>query len=160
MKGFIQFGYKVMLGSRSPDKLKQWQSEAGAGSSIGTFEEAARFGNLLVLDVKGDSAHTVLDMANAANLKDKLILETTNTIAPEPPIDGVLKFTTSLRHSLMESLQDLFPQASFVKAFSSVGNARMVNISLLKENLPCLFVAMTMEQKKKLHGYYTNLVGK
>ena len=47
--------------------------------------------------------------------------------APAPPVNGVLKFFTSLDESLMERLQTAYPSVRFVKAFSSVGNARMVN---------------------------------
>jgi 8-hydroxy-5-deazaflavin:NADPH oxidoreductase len=39
----------------------------------------------------------------------------------------VLRFFTGLDESLMERLQKEFPEAHFVKAFNSVGNARMVN---------------------------------
>jgi hypothetical protein len=39
----------------------------------------------------------------------------------------VLKFFTDLDESLRERLQRQFPMAKFVKTFSSVGNARMVN---------------------------------
>jgi predicted dinucleotide-binding enzyme len=38
----------------------------------------------------------------------------------------VLKFFTSFDESLMERLQKLAPEAKFVKAFNSVGSARMV----------------------------------
>ncbi len=40
---------------------------------------------------------------------------------------GVLRFFTSLDESLMERLQRRVLGAHFVKAFSSVGNARMVH---------------------------------
>jgi hypothetical protein len=39
----------------------------------------------------------------------------------------VLQFFTAMNDSLMERLQRLAPQAHFVKAFSCVGNAFMVN---------------------------------
>ena len=39
----------------------------------------------------------------------------------------MLKFFTSFDQSLMESLQSAFPDAHFVKAYNSVGNARMIN---------------------------------
>jgi hypothetical protein len=42
-------------------------------------------------------------------------------------VNGVLRFFTSLDESLMERLQRAHPDVRFVKAFSSVGNARMVN---------------------------------
>src|SRR5207248_278595 len=51
----------------------------------------------------------------------------TNPIADAPPVNGVLQYFTSMNESLMERLQRLAPEACFVKAFSCVGNAFMVN---------------------------------
>jgi predicted dinucleotide-binding enzyme len=44
-----------------------------------------------------------------------------------PPVNGVLQYFTSQNESLMERLQALAPEAHFVKCFSCVGNAFMVN---------------------------------
>ena len=54
------------------------------------------------------------------------MIDATNPISG-PPQNGVLSFFTSLDKSLMELLQRQFPKARFVKAFNSVGNARMVD---------------------------------
>src|SRR5262245_7613781 len=40
---------------------------------------------------------------------------------------GVLQYFTGPNASLLEQLQKTFPSVRFVKAFSSVGSARMVN---------------------------------
>ncbi len=45
-------------------------------------------------------------------------------------MNGVLKFFTTLDDSLIERLQREFPDARFVKAFNSVGNALMVDPEL------------------------------
>jgi len=58
-----------------------------------------------------------------------VVIDATNPIADAPPVDGVIQFFTGPNESLMERLQKAFPQAKFVKAFSSVGAARMVNPS-------------------------------
>lgn len=55
------------------------------------------------------------------------MIDPTNPIADAPPKNGVLSFFTNLDESLMEILQREFSDAWFVKAFNSVGNARMVN---------------------------------
>ena len=44
-------GYEVRIGSRSPEKLAAFATEAGGGT--GTFAEVARWGDALVLAVKG-----------------------------------------------------------------------------------------------------------
>jgi 8-hydroxy-5-deazaflavin:NADPH oxidoreductase len=56
-------------------------------------------------------------------------MDTTNPISNEPPEDGVIRVFTGPNESLMERLQSAFPAAKFVKVFSSVGNASMVNPS-------------------------------
>ncbi len=125
--GFIKHGYEVMVGTRNPDKLSEWKTSAGENGQIGGFAEAAAFGDLIVLAAKGMAAKDVLEMAGAENLKGMTIIDATNPIADAPPENGVLKFFTSLDNSLMEQLQAAFPEANFVKAFSCIGHALMVN---------------------------------
>jgi len=128
--GFLKHGDAVMRGTREPAKLAAWQAAAGSNASVGTFAEAARFGELVVLAVKGDAAESALDLAGAEALAGKVVIDTTNPIAARPPVHGVLSFFTSLDDSLMERLQRRVPRARFVKAFSCVGNTRMVNPQL------------------------------
>jgi 8-hydroxy-5-deazaflavin:NADPH oxidoreductase len=128
--GFLKHGYEVRLGSREPGKLGGWRTAAGNGGSVGTFGEAARFGEIVVLAVKGTAAEEVVRLCGADALAHKTVIDTTNPIADAPPVNGVLRFFTTLEDSLMERLQRLAPAARFVKAFSSVGNALMVNPQL------------------------------
>jgi len=72
----------------------------------------------------------VLDLASAEALAGKVVIDTTNPIASSPPVHGVLRYFTTLEESLMERLQRRVPSARFVKAFSVVGNALMVNPKL------------------------------
>jgi predicted dinucleotide-binding enzyme len=125
-KGFLSLGYAVMLGTRDPAKLADWKREAGEAAQTGSFREAAEFGNILVLAVKGTAALDALHQAGTESIAGKIIIDTTNPIADAPPTDGVLPFFTGPNDSLMEQLQDAFVQAHFVKAFNSVGNAQMI----------------------------------
>jgi predicted dinucleotide-binding enzyme len=123
--GFARHGHDVMMGSRTPSKLAEWAK--GQRVSLGTFADAADFGSIVVLAVKGSAASAVLRMAGAGSLEGKVVIDTTNPIADAPPVNGVLPFFTSLDDSLMERLQKEHPGARFVKAFNSVGNPFMVN---------------------------------
>ena len=125
--GFIQHGYEVKLGTRDTSKLADWKAKAGEKAGVGSVAEAAAYGDIVVLAVKGTVAEKVLEQAGAANLKGKTIIDATNLIAEAPPVNGVLQFFTSLNDSLMERLQKAFPGAHFVKAFNSVGSHRMAN---------------------------------
>jgi predicted dinucleotide-binding enzyme len=123
--GFLTHGHAVLLGTRDATKLTAWRG-AHPGARVGTFADAAKFGEIVVLAVKGTAALDVLDLAGPA-LGGKTVIDTTNPIAAAPPVNGVLKFFTSLDESLMERLQKAHPDVRLVKAFNSVGNAKMVN---------------------------------
>ncbi len=124
--GFVRHGHQVMLGTRDTGKLKDFVAQH-QGAQAGSFADAAKFGEVVVLAVKGGVALDALKAAGAANLSGKPVMDATNPIAAAPPENGVLKFFTNLDRSLMEQLQSAFPDAHFVKAYNSVGNARMIN---------------------------------
>jgi len=124
--GFLKHGHEVMLGTREPGKLADWLKNNSKGRA-GSFADAAKSADLVVLAVKGTVAADALRAAGAANLAGKPVIDATNPIADAPPVNGVLKFFTNLDESLMERLQREFGDARFVKAFNSVGNGCMVN---------------------------------
>jgi hypothetical protein len=124
--GFVKHGHLVMLGSRSPEKLKDWAAQHPKDAT-GTFEAAARFGELIVLAVKGSAASEALRLAGEKNLAGKAVVDACNPIADGPPVNGVLPFFTSVNESLLEQLQREFPAAHLVKAFNSVGSHFMIN---------------------------------
>ena len=136
--GFLHHGHEVMRGSREPGKLAAWRAAAGAKASTGSFEEAARFGEIVVLAVRGAAAETVVEALGDA-LDRKTVIDTTNPISGAP-VDGVLPFFTGPNDSLLERLQAKAPGAHFVKAFSCVGSARMVNPEMAG-GPPTMFIA-------------------
>lgn len=125
--GFVKFGYQVMLGSRDKNKLTDWQQSSGANAHIGTPEETAKYGDIIVLAVKGSAAADAIDIAGPQNLRWKTVIDTTNPIEDAAPENGTLRFFSSVNESLMEVLQTRFPEIHFVKAFNCVGSAHMVN---------------------------------
>jgi predicted dinucleotide-binding enzyme len=125
--GFIKHGHQVKIGTGNPGKLNDWIKSAGTNASVGSFEDAASYGDIIVLAVKGTAALNVLEKAVPDNLKGKTVIDATNPIAELPPVNGVLQFFTNQNSSLMEELQSKYPQANFVKAFSCVGSALMIN---------------------------------
>jgi predicted dinucleotide-binding enzyme len=139
-KAFISEGNEVMLGTRNTAKeeVVKWQ-EQNQSASIGTFDETATFGELLVLATGGAVTEDAIKLAGVENFSGKTVIDTTNPIAPEPPAKGVIKYFTDINESLMERIQQLLPEANVVKAFNSVGNALMYKPSL-KGQVPTMFI--------------------
>ncbi len=156
--GFIKHGHQVKIGTGNTNKLNDWLKSAGSNASAGTFEEAAKFGDILVLAVKGIAALSALEKAGNLNLTDKTIIDTTNPIADAAPVNGVLQFFTEQNSSLMEELQSKFRSANFVKAFSCVGSAFMVNPDFGGVK-PTMFIAGNNEDAKSQVKGILNIFG-
>ena len=139
--GFLKHGHRAMIGTReiSGEGLKKWQAD-NPGGAVGTFEQAAKFGELIVLCSLGRAAAQVLELAGKQNLSGKVLIDATNPLADAPPVDGVLQYFTGPNESLAEQIQAMVPQARVVKAFNSVGAVRMVNPHY-EEGTPTMFIA-------------------
>ncbi len=145
--GFLKYGYEVKIGSRDLSKLAEWKLSAGEGGSIGSFEETAKFGEMIVLATKGSAALNALQLAGKENLAGKTIIDTTNPIADAPPENGVLRFFTDLNDSLLERMQREFPEVRFVKAFNSIGSGLMINPDFGTEK-PTMFICGDNQQSR------------
>jgi len=146
--GFLKFGHEVVMGTRTTSKLGDWAREHPT-ARFGSFGDAARFGGLIVLAVKGSAANEALRLAGPEHLAGKPVMDVTNPIADAPPVNGVIKFFTSQNESLMERLQKEFPEARFVKAFNSVGNAFMVSPQF-KGGKPTMFICGNDDTARKI----------
>jgi predicted dinucleotide-binding enzyme len=124
--GFMKHGHEVMMGTREQGKLADWKAK-NPSARVGSFSDAAKAGELVVLAVKGTAAADAVRAAGPAVLAGKTVMDVTNPIADLPPVNGVIRFFTTLDDSLMERLQREFPDVRFVKAFNSVGNAGMID---------------------------------
>lgn len=144
-KGLKQLKNEVMIGTNHPEKLEQLKKD---NIAVSNFSDAAKFGDILILAVKGLGAIDTLKPIPAEYINGKTIIDTTNPIAEDkPPVNGVLHFYTDPGHSLMESLQEEFPSAHFVKAFNSIGSLLMVNPSF--ESTPTMFICGDDDNAKK-----------
>lgn len=123
---FLKEGHDVMLGTRdiTKEEVVKWKAE-NPTAQTGTFEQTAAFADVIVLATGGAITKNAIALAGTANFTGKVVIDATNPIAAAAPENGVLKFFTSLDHSLMEQIQEQLPEAHVVKAFSCVGNAFM-----------------------------------
>lgn len=125
-EGFLKHGHEVVVGTRDTAKLADFVSK-NSKARAASFADAAKFGEVIVLAVKGTASAEALRSAGVANLSGKVVIDATNPISDTPPSNGVFAFFTNINESLMERLQKEFPDARFVKAFNSVGSGLMIN---------------------------------
>jgi predicted dinucleotide-binding enzyme len=119
--------------------LQQWIRET-PGAKVGSFEEAARFGEMIVLATLGRAVENAIDQAGTANFAGKTVID-----ANAPPINGVLQYFTGPNESLSERIQAKLPAAYVVKPFNSVGNTCMVNPQYA-QGVPTMFLSGNSEE--------------
>ncbi len=144
--GFAGLGHDVTIGSRDPQKLAEWAATAGPHVSTGTFADAARFGDILVLATLGVATQEAIRLAGIDAFDGKVVIDTTN------PLDfghGTPRLAIGHTDSLGEVIQRLLSRARVVKAFNTVGNALMVNPQL-PGGPPDMFLCGNDEDAKKI----------
>ena len=88
--GLLQLGHQVKIGTRDTSKKevvewidkhrKKGEKESG-NASIGSFAEAASFGeDLVVLSTSWTGTANALQMAGPSNMTDKVVIDTTNPL--------------------------------------------------------------------------------
>ena len=145
--GLLAHRHEVMMGTREPNKLSEWQKSSAPKAGTSSFREAAAWAEAVVLAVKGSAASAVLEAVGAPALAQKVVMDATNPIADAPPANGIVRFFTGPNESLMERLQTQMPKARFVKAFSCVGHALMVDPKLGAR--PSMFICGNDQSAKK-----------
>src|SRR3989442_434288 len=85
----VNVGHQVMMGSRTADSkpAQKWQSAAGKGTQIGTFADAAAFGELVLNCTNGANSIAALRQAAEANLRGKILIDIENPLdmSQKPP---------------------------------------------------------------------------
>ena len=136
----VQLGHPVMLGTRDPSQLdepkgrgpdaralRDWLALTGSGASVGTFRDAAAYGDLVINALSGAVSLEVLRAVGEEHLDGKTLIDISN------PIDFSRGFPLTLfvkdTDSLGEILQRAFPNVRLVKTLNAMTAALMVNPS-------------------------------
>lgn len=144
--GFASLGHDVKVGSREPSKLADWVATQGERASAGTFAQAAKFGDLIILATLGTGTENVIRLAGPENFAGKVVIDATN---PLEFSSGAPKLFVGHTDSLGEMVQRWIPNARVVKAFNTVGNALMIHPKL-PGGPPTMFIAGNDDEAKKI----------
>ena len=145
-QGLVRLGHSVMIGTRRP---KEEMMEKSPGSSIGTFAEAAAFGDVIFLCSNWMGTQSVIEQAGVWNFKKKIIIDVTNPLDGKGPDKaGRLGLAPGNNNSGGEQVQAWLPDAHVVKALNTVGNLLMINPQL-QEGDPTMLIAGNDKLAKK-----------
>ena len=125
----VKHGHTVMLGTRSAEKkdVVQWVETTGGRSSAGTFEDAARFGEIHLLCTKGEATLNALQLAGTAHFKGKIVIDITNPLDFSRGMPPSLLPQFANTNSLGEEVQKALPEARVVKTLNVVNCEVMVD---------------------------------
>jgi len=116
-KLWVDAGHEVRLASRHPNELQPLVDRLGARASAGTPEEAAQFGDVVMLTVPLKAIPALADDL-APLLSGKVVLDTGNAYAQR---DGeAARDATQHPQSSAGWAAAQFPKARWVKAFNTV----------------------------------------
>jgi len=106
--------HMIMFGSRDPQKAQKLANSIGSGASGGTYEEAAKFGDVIVLAVPWSAAKE--SVKTAGDLDGKILVDSTTIAAPH--LGGTLIKRTP---SAAEKVAKWAIGAKVVKAIHTIG---------------------------------------
>lgn len=138
----IELGHQVMMGSRSATNeralafLKKHEKDA----FVGTYADAATFGELAFNCTKGDGSIEAIKLAGAA-LNGKILIDISNPLNFSKGMPPSLIPALSNTNSLGEEIQKTFPQIKVVKTLNTMWCGLMVNPLMIGNGNHTNFIA-------------------
>src|ERR1043165_4699696 len=77
---FLELGHSVKIGTRSPIKVESWVAAHGSKAYAGSFSEAAKFGEIVIIATLWNGTASAIEMADAKNFAGKLVIDVTNPL--------------------------------------------------------------------------------
>ena len=139
-------GQQVMISSRNPEKVKDFAARV-PGVQMGSFSQAAAYGEVLFNALKGEATLEVLSSVDAGSLQGKTLIDISN------PLDFSRGMPPSLyvcnTDSLGEQIQAAFPQMKVIKTLNTLNANLMVNPGSLAGGDHTLFMSGNDDQAKE-----------
>jgi len=148
--GLVAKGHEVMLGGREAtnEKATKWVSDNGAKAKYGTLEEAAKFGEFVIIATAWTGTENAIKLCKPENLKGKLVIDATN------PLNwGTSGPSLAVGHTTSggEIVQSWLPDSKVVKCFNIVSYPQMIDPNF-PGGPPDMWIAGNdADAKKKVH---------
>lgn len=132
-------GHDVMVGTRDTvatlgktDKgsFSEFMAQ-NPGVKLGTFAEAAAFGEIIINVSKGANTRDIINAAGVAHLNGKVIIDISNPLDFSKGMPPSLIPEFSNTHSLGEEIQKMVPGAKVVKTLNTMWNGLMLDPNML-----------------------------
>ena len=136
-KDLVRLGHGAMIGTRDTGKLAEF-SAANPGVKFGANQDAAKFGEIILLATKWDGTKAALELAGAQNLAGKVVVDITNAIDFST---GKPALALGWNTSAGELVQSWLPGSHVVKALNIVTAAAMLNPTTFIGGEPDMFIA-------------------
>jgi 8-hydroxy-5-deazaflavin:NADPH oxidoreductase len=128
----VKLGHEVKMGARDAGNAKaaEWVKANGAGTSHGTFADAAAFGELVFNCTAATGTLAALEAAGKRNLAGKILVDVSNPLDFSKGMPPTLFVCNT--DSIAEQIQRAFPETNVVKSLNTTNCNLMVDPSLLK----------------------------
>lgn len=144
-KGLVQAGHSVMIGTRDTAKSElKWTKKHKEKLKVGSFAEAADFGEMAILAVAWHAAENVLSIIRP-ELSGKIVIDVTNPLQfndNEPP-----QLAVGHDMSAGEMVQQSLADSHVVKTLNTINFKNMVKPSF-KDGTPTMFMCGNNDSAK------------
>ena len=154
-------GHEVMLGTRNVSEKLSSTAKDGYGNppfrewyaainnvKLGTFEEAASFGEIILNVTQGGNSINALKLAGSKNLDGKILVDVANPLDFSKGMPPCLLPGLNNTNSLGEEIQKSFPQVKVVKTLNTMWCGIMVNPNLIGEGDHTNFICGNDDEAK------------
>jgi NADPH-dependent F420 reductase len=124
-KLWAEKGHEIVFGSRDPEKALKMAESMGKNVCSSTYEEAAKWGDVVVLATPYAVAKDIVKVIG--DLTGKILVDCTNPIAP-----GLSGLMIGLTTSAAEEIAKM-TSAKVVKSFNTMGVGVMANVQFGSE---------------------------
>jgi 8-hydroxy-5-deazaflavin:NADPH oxidoreductase len=143
---FISLGHEVMMGTRNvaetmqKEKFAEWHT-SNTQVQLGTFAEAAAYGEIVLNALQGAATITAISSANTTDFDGKIILDVSNPLDTSKGFPPTLLEGLNNINSLAEEIQKTLPNAKVVKTLSTMWCGLMVNPAMIGNGDHNAFIA-------------------